>query len=60
MAESDELDRIIESKQAVIEALQSELETANTAKLRNEEEQKRQLYAEIEAKRVVYKPITTD
>jgi hypothetical protein len=36
MAESDELDKMIESKHAVIEAMQSDLENANSIKQKNE------------------------
>jgi len=36
MAESDELDKIIESKHAVIESMQSDIENANFIKQTNE------------------------
>jgi hypothetical protein len=58
--QSEELDRMIDDKNAIIESLSKEIAVAKQNKAINAEEQKRKLLADIEARRVLYKPIMSD
>ena len=58
--QSNELDQIIQDKLALIDQLEDEIEKAESEKLLQEEQDKRDLYAEIESQRVQYQPIMSN